>query len=110
MFVVHSEVVNICQGNAASAWRSPAEYVQAGPLSAPRSRTQCSQLCITFFTPRQQLCRWIGGIMDPHVGRANSCMHARPERRWTLQALAEGAGRSRAVFATIQLSGRPERP
>lgn len=42
---------------------------------------------------------WMRGIMDPLVGRAISCMHAAPERRWTLQALAEEAGCSRAVFA-----------
>ncbi|MBD2067188.1 AraC family transcriptional regulator [Leptolyngbya sp. FACHB-671] len=42
---------------------------------------------------------WMRGIMDPLVGRAISCMHAAPERRWTLQALAQEAGCSRAVFA-----------
>ena len=42
---------------------------------------------------------WMRGIMDPVVGRAISCMHAAPERRWTLQALAEEASCSRAVFA-----------
>jgi len=41
---------------------------------------------------------WMRGIMDPLVGRAISCMHAAPERRWTLQR-AEEAGCSRAVFA-----------
>jgi AraC-like DNA-binding protein len=42
---------------------------------------------------------WMRGIMDPLVGRAISCMHAAPERRWTLQALAAEVGCSRAVFA-----------
>jgi AraC-like DNA-binding protein len=42
---------------------------------------------------------WMRGIKDPLVGRAISCMHARPERRWTLQALAAEVGSSRAVFA-----------
>jgi len=42
---------------------------------------------------------WMRGIMDPLVGRAISCMHAAPERRWTLQALAQEVGCSRAVFA-----------
>ncbi len=42
---------------------------------------------------------WMRGIMDPLVGRAISSMHAAPERRWTLQALAEEVGCSRAVFA-----------
>lgn len=42
---------------------------------------------------------WMRGIMDPLVGRALSCIHAAPERHWTLQALAKEAGCSRAVFA-----------
>jgi AraC-like DNA-binding protein len=42
---------------------------------------------------------WMRGIMDPLVGRAISSMHAAPERRWTLQALAQEVGCSRAVFA-----------
>ncbi|WP_193199834.1 AraC family transcriptional regulator [Nostoc sp. MG11] len=42
---------------------------------------------------------WMRGIMDPLVGRAIGCMHAAPERRWTLQMLAEEVGCSRAVFA-----------
>jgi len=42
---------------------------------------------------------WLRGIKDPLVGRAISCMHAAPERRWTLQALAEEVDSSRAVFA-----------
>jgi len=41
---------------------------------------------------------WMRGIMDL-LWRAISRMHAAPERRWTLQALAEEAGCSRAVFA-----------
>jgi len=45
------------------------------------------------------------GIMDPLVGRISACIA--PERRWTLQALAEEAGCSRAVCAAIQRSGRP---
>jgi AraC-like DNA-binding protein len=42
---------------------------------------------------------WMRGIMDPLVGRAISSMHAAPERRWTLQSLADEAGCSRAVLA-----------
>jgi len=42
---------------------------------------------------------WMRGIMDPLVGRAISCMHAAPERRWTVQSLADEARCSRAVFA-----------
>ena len=33
------------------------------------------------------------------VGRAISRLHAAPERRWTLQELAQEAGSSRSVFA-----------
>jgi len=42
---------------------------------------------------------WLRGIMDPVVGRAISCMHTAPERRWTVQTLAQEAGCSRAAFA-----------
>jgi|GEM_PF-6912459 len=42
---------------------------------------------------------WLRGIRDPLVGRAISCMHPAPERRWTLHSLAEEVGSSRAVFA-----------
>jgi AraC-like DNA-binding protein len=42
---------------------------------------------------------WMRGIKDPLVGRAISCIHAEPQRRWTLQVLAQEAGCSRAVFA-----------
>lgn len=42
---------------------------------------------------------WLRGVRDPLVGRAISCMHAAPQRRWTLQTLAGEAGCSRAVFA-----------
>jgi len=42
---------------------------------------------------------WIRGMMDPMVGRAISRLHAAPERRWTLQELAQEAGSSRSVFA-----------
>ena len=42
---------------------------------------------------------WLRGISDPIVGAALSAMHAHPERPWTLEALAERAGCSRAVFA-----------
>jgi len=50
-------------------------------------------------TDLQNSVGWMRGIMDPLVGRAISCMHAAPERRWTLQGLAEEVGCSRAVFA-----------
>ena len=50
-------------------------------------------------TDHQNSVGWMRGIMNPLVGRAISCMHAAPERRWTLQALAEEVGCSRAVFA-----------
>jgi len=41
----------------------------------------------------------------PSCGRAISCMHAAPERRWTLQA--EGSRLFESRRAAIQRSGRP---
>jgi AraC-like DNA-binding protein len=42
---------------------------------------------------------WMRGIRDTLVGHAISVMHAAPDRRWTLQALTQEVGCSRAVFA-----------
>jgi transcriptional regulator GlxA family with amidase domain len=42
---------------------------------------------------------WLRGIVDPRVSRALSCIHARPERRWSVAALAEVSGMSRSRFA-----------
>lgn len=41
---------------------------------------------------------WLGGLRDPHVGRALSALHARPEQDWTLEALAREAGLSRTAL------------
>jgi len=39
------------------------------------------------------------GLVDPRLAKAIAAMHERPEELWTLEALAETAGMSRARFA-----------
>jgi AraC-like DNA-binding protein len=41
---------------------------------------------------------WLGGLRDPHVGRALGLLHARPAADWTLEALAREVGLSRTVL------------
>jgi AraC-like DNA-binding protein len=41
---------------------------------------------------------WLGGLRDPHVGRALGLLHARPAHPWTLEALAREVGLSRTVL------------
>jgi AraC-like DNA-binding protein len=52
---------------------------------------------------------WLGGLTDPHIGRAIALMHADLGRDWTLSALAEAIGMSRAVFVErfTRLVGEP---
>jgi AraC-like DNA-binding protein len=42
---------------------------------------------------------WLAALQDPQVGRAIAAVHARPEARWTLPALAREARLSRSRFA-----------
>jgi transcriptional regulator GlxA family with amidase domain len=42
---------------------------------------------------------WLAGLRDPWVGRALALLHASPERRWDLAALARLSGTSRSVLA-----------
>lgn len=42
---------------------------------------------------------WLGGLRDPHVGRALAALHQEPTRAWTLDELANQAGQSRSLFA-----------
>lgn len=42
---------------------------------------------------------WLAGLNDALVGRCLALLHAAPERRWTLAALATQAGASRSVLA-----------
>jgi AraC-like DNA-binding protein len=42
---------------------------------------------------------WMEGLRDPQIAAALSAIHAEPEKRWTLAALARRAGLSRSVFA-----------
>jgi AraC-like DNA-binding protein len=41
---------------------------------------------------------WLGGLRNPHVGRALALLHARPAHPWTLEALAREVGLSRTVL------------
>lgn len=42
---------------------------------------------------------WLGGLRDPHVGRALQLIHGRPAHDWTLQSLAHESGLSRSALA-----------
>lgn len=42
---------------------------------------------------------WIGALADPRLAAALDAIHARPERQWTVGALAKQAGMSRSAFA-----------
>jgi AraC-like DNA-binding protein len=42
---------------------------------------------------------WLGGLRDPHVGRALAALHARPGHPWTVDALGREAGLSRSALA-----------
>src|SRR6185437_12050208 len=42
---------------------------------------------------------WLFALADKRLAAAINAMHAEPERRWTVQALAEQAGMSRTTFA-----------
>ena len=42
---------------------------------------------------------WLGGLNDPHVGKALRLVHANPARDWTVEELAREAAVSRSVLA-----------
>ena len=42
---------------------------------------------------------WLGGLNDPHVGKALRLMHANPVRDWTVEDLAREVAVSRSVLA-----------
>jgi AraC family transcriptional activator of mtrCDE len=42
---------------------------------------------------------WFSALRSPHMARALARMHGAPDRTWTLEALAQEAGLSRAAFA-----------
>jgi AraC-like DNA-binding protein len=52
---------------------------------------------------------WLSGLRDPYVGRALTALHERPERDWTIEALAQAAALSRSAFAErfVQFVGQP---
>lgn len=42
---------------------------------------------------------WFGALRDPHISKALSLMHERPQVAWSLEELARECGQSRATFA-----------
>ena len=42
---------------------------------------------------------WLGGLNDPHVGKALRLLHASPMRNWTVEELAREAAMSRSALA-----------
>jgi AraC-like DNA-binding protein len=42
---------------------------------------------------------WLGGLKDPHVGKALRLLHANPGRNWTVEELSREAAVSRSVLA-----------
>ncbi|MFW6201271.1 MAG: AraC family transcriptional regulator, partial [Gemmatimonadota bacterium] len=42
---------------------------------------------------------WLAGLRDPEVGRALRLVHAHPDRKWTVDALAREVGLSRSALA-----------
>ncbi|WP_457755447.1 AraC family transcriptional regulator [Streptomyces scabiei] len=52
---------------------------------------------------------WYRGLADPILAPALEAFHARPSRRWTVEALATESGVSRALFAKrfTKVMGRP---
>lgn len=52
-----------------------------------------------FARPEARAPRWYAALADPQVGRALRMIHDRPEAPWSVGALAEAVGMSRAAFA-----------
>jgi AraC-like DNA-binding protein len=52
---------------------------------------------------------WLAALADPRIGVALAAIHARPEQRWTVAALAREAAMSRSAFAARfrALTGQP---
>ncbi len=42
---------------------------------------------------------WLGALKDPRVGRALQLIHRDPQRQWSVEKLARGAGMSRSAFS-----------
>lgn len=52
---------------------------------------------------------WLGALQDEQIGAAIACIHASPQRDWTVAALADEASMSRSAFAArfTDLVGEP---
>jgi AraC-like DNA-binding protein len=66
---------------------------------------------VRFALPRlpQGSRNWLGGLSDPHIGRAIGLMHNQLSKEWTLSDLSATVGMSRAVFVErfTRLVGEP---
>lgn len=66
---------------------------------------------VRFALPRlpQGSRNWLGGLNDPHIGRAIALMHGQIDKNWTLSGLSRAVGTSRAVFVErfTRLVGEP---
>jgi AraC-like DNA-binding protein len=66
---------------------------------------------VRFALPRlpQGSRNWLGGLSDPHIGRAIALMHNQVGRAWTLSSLSSAVGMSRAAFVErfTRLVGEP---
>ena len=52
---------------------------------------------------------WLGALRDEQIGRAIGCMHAQPDRDWTVAQLADEVSMSRSAFSArfTELVGEP---
>src|SRR5262245_63932490 len=58
--------------------------------------------------PQEQV-GWLTGLQDRRVSSAIALVHQSPERRWTVEALAQAAAMSRSAFSArfTELVGEP---
>lgn len=77
--------------------------------------TKMAELILTGFIrdfvlllPQERL-GWLSALREARIGRVLGAMHAEPEKKWTLTALAQEANMSRALFASrfAAMLGKP---
>lgn len=98
-----------------SSFRFAASEIAAGRLGSTTVIAKLSELLFVeavgqfVATLPAERRGWLAGLRDPHVGRALTLLHARPNEAWTAEALALAVGMSRSVFAErfTSLVGQP---
>ena len=68
-------------------------------ITAHLSHLILVQTLRTYLSTQDGKLGWLSALADPRLSASLRAMHAQPARKWTLEALAECAGMSRAVFA-----------